>query len=118
MSRHGQCETVEDGQQAVEAFVRALDEARPFDLVCMDIMMPRMDGIDAVKAIREEERKRGVSSKDEVAVLMITALNDPRTVIQAYYQAGATSYLAKPIILADLDNKLAELGLLDQEASD
>jgi len=41
-----------DGIEAVDAFMLALDEGKPYDLVCLDIMMPKLDGTRALKAIR------------------------------------------------------------------
>ncbi len=111
LKKFGECMQVQDGMSAVEAFGQALDEEKPFDLVCMDIMMPNMDGIQAVKALRAAEQARGVPPDKEVKVLMVTALNDPRTVIQSFYRAGANAYLVKPMEPADLKAKLAELDL-------
>jgi len=50
----------------------------------MDIMMPKMDGQEALKRIREMEKKMGVSSVDEVKVIMTTVMEDPKSVIQAF----------------------------------
>ena len=111
LKEFGECVMVKDGMEAVEAFGRALDKGRSFDLVCMDTMMTNMDGIQAVKAIRAAEQARGVPPDKEVKVLMVTALGDPRTVIQSFYRAGASSYLVKPLDRSDLMAKLAELDL-------
>lgn len=111
LASHGECVGIDNGEAAVRAFGEALEQGRPFDLVCMDIMMPGMDGITAVTAMRDTERQHGVRPADEAKILMVTALDDPRTVIKAYYQAGATSYLTKPIEVEALAAKLKEMGL-------
>ncbi len=71
-----------DGQQAVERY----QEMRP-DLVTLDITMPEMDGIEALKAIR---------SMDPTArVIMCSAMGQQSMVIDAI-QAGARDFIVKP----------------------
>ncbi len=110
LSRHGECAVVADGQEAVEAFERALDENRPFALVCLDIMMPRLDGQEALERIRAMESARGIKPAREVKVIMTTALGDVRTVMSAYKQ-GATAYVTKPIASQKLLETIRTLGL-------
>ena len=44
MSKYGECDGTVDGSEAVEAFMMAREDDEPYDLVCLDIMMPSMDG--------------------------------------------------------------------------
>lgn len=97
LSSHGDCDMAVNGKEAVEAFETALEAGTPYHLICMDIMMPEMNGQDALKQIRSIERNHGVRSVDEVKVVMTTALDDPKNVVEAYYKGGATSYVPKPI---------------------
>jgi len=85
------------GQEAVDAFTRALDEQSPFHLVCMDIMMPGMDGQEALQRIRQIESERGVQPGKEVKALVITCLGDQKNVCQAFFRGQATCYLTKPV---------------------
>ncbi|GFM36956.1 response regulator [Desulfovibrio psychrotolerans] len=96
LAPYGECDIAVNGREAVEAFEASLLGAG-YDLICLDIMMPEMDGQEALKRIREIERNRGVRSSDEVKVVMTTALDDPKSVVEAYYKGGATSYVPKPI---------------------
>ena len=105
-----ECDVVADGQEAVEAFVRALDVNRPFDLVCLDIMMPRLDGQAALESIRQNESRRGVKPAREVKVVMATALGDVRSVMGAYKQ-GATAYVTKPLDAPKLLETIRAMGL-------
>jgi len=110
LSVYGDVDVVVDGAEAIEAFRIAWDESRPYDVLFMDIMMPKMDGHEAVKAIRELERAMGVNSADEAKIIMTTVLEDPRNVIEAYYEGGATSYLVKPIDREKLREEMLRLG--------
>ncbi|WP_027179497.1 response regulator [Maridesulfovibrio bastinii] len=112
MGRYGECLFATDGAEAVTMFKQALLDNDPFDLVCMDIMMPRMDGHEALKMLRKVEKANGIKPKDEVKVIMTTALSDPKNVVEAYYQGGATSYLPKPISIESVEGVMSELGFL------
>jgi two-component system chemotaxis response regulator CheY len=101
---YGTTDIAADGKEAVQAFQLALEGNAPYDLVCLDILMPHMDGHEALRNFREMEKTKGIRGKDETKVIMISALGDPRSVVRAYYEGGATSYLTKPF---DLDTLLA-----------
>jgi two-component system chemotaxis response regulator CheY len=79
----------------------------------MDIMMPNMDGHQALKELRAIEQEAGILPPDEVKVIMVTALNDPKTVVRAYYKGGAAAYLPKPIEVESLYTILRDLGLIE-----
>jgi two-component system chemotaxis response regulator CheY len=104
-------DVVVDGLEAVEAFKLAWEENRPYSLVFMDIMMPRMDGQESLKRIRQIEKEMNVGSADEVKVIMTTVLEDPKNVVEAFHKGGATSYLIKPISRDKLKAELSRLGL-------
>lgn len=97
LSPYSDCDFVVDGEEAIQAFRHAWDKSKPYDLICMDIMMPKLDGQEALKRIRELEELLSVKSSQQVKVIMVTALSDPKNVVEAYYKAGDTSYIVKPI---------------------
>ena len=113
LSPYGQCDITINGLEAVEAFQIALDEGKPYELICLDIMMPEMNGQEALKRIRIIEEDRKVFAKDQVKVIMMTALDTPRDVIEAYYKGGCSSYLVKPIIRKKLIELLREYNLIE-----
>lgn len=106
------CDIAVNGEEALASFRLAHEGKRPYDLICMDIMMPGIDGQEALRCIREIEKDMGIPPKLEVKVIMTTALDDPKTVINAFYKGGATSYIAKPISKQKLMGELRGLGLL------
>ncbi len=85
---------VNDGLEAVEIYRRRAEE---FDLVLMDIQMPRMDGYEATRALRELERSR----ERHVPIVALTAhaMKGDR---ERMLQEGMDDYLAKPIQTGDL----------------
>jgi two-component system, chemotaxis family, chemotaxis protein CheY len=111
-SPYGDCDVVVDGKEAVRAFKLAWDEDKPYDLVCLDIMMPNLDGLEALKQIRAMEKELGIRGSKEVKVIMTTALDDPKTVFHSFYRSGATSYLVKPITRKKIVQEMMQLGLL------
>ncbi|WP_305043647.1 response regulator [Geoalkalibacter sp.] len=104
----GECDVALNGAEAVAAFEAAHAEGRPYRLICLDIMMPEMDGQQALKILRRREGELGVAPRDEARVLMTTALDQPRDVIEAFYRGGCTDYLVKPIDKQELLDKLRE----------
>ncbi|MDM8515384.1 response regulator [Desulfobacterales bacterium HSG16] len=112
LSPYGECDTVVDGDEAIQAFRLAWDDNQPYELICMDIMMPKMDGQQALLGIRKIEKDLEVRGSDEVKIIMMTALGDPKSVVDAYYKGGATSYLVKPIEKSKLLKEIRLLGLI------
>ncbi len=112
LSPFGECHVAVDGKEAVEAFETALADQNPYDLLCLDIMMPEMDGQEALKQVRELEKQTGNPGSPEVKVIMISALDDPKNVVEAYYKGGATDYLIKPVKKTALLEMIRELDLI------
>lgn len=112
LAPYGDCDIVVDGDEAVQAFKLALSDNSPYDLVLMDIMMPNMDGQEALKQIREIEKDAGIWGSKEVKVIMVTALGDPKNVIEALNKGGATSYIVKPIEKKRLLDEVRKLGFI------
>jgi len=106
------CDQAVNGEEAIAAFRLALDEGRPYDLVCLDIMMPGVDGHAVLQEMRQIEQARGILGSDGVKVVMITALDDPKHCIRAFNE-GCESYIAKPIyehrLLMEVQSLLGEL---------
>lgn len=112
LAPYGDCDIAVNGQEALEAVEAAFENGAPYDLICLDIMMPLMDGQEALKAIRAMEKARGIKSSDEMKIVMTTALDDPKNVVEAYYKGGATSYVPKPIDKQLFLQLLKNLGIL------
>lgn len=107
----GQCTVVNDGQAAVETFRKALDMETPFELVCLDVMMPKMDGHEVLAALRALEEEGGGPDEKRSCVLMTTAVDSPASMKDAQ-GGGSDGYLVKPIRKHDLYEELERHGLL------
>ena len=109
---YGVVDIAVNGEEAVQAFRIAWRKQVPYDLICMDIMMPTMDGNAAMVKIRDIERSLGIIGSEEVKVIMISALDDAKTVVKAYSKGGATSYIVKPIEKERLLSEMRSIGLI------
>lgn len=109
LSPYGACDTAENGREALEAFKEAKNKRDPYDLICLDIMMPEMDGHQVLKEIRciEQEEQKG----DHVKIIMTTALNDPQNIMMSFRQ-HCEDYLIKPVAKAKLLDKIHHMGLI------
>ena len=110
LSQHGECHIAVNGKEAVEAFLEARDGGSPYDLVCMDIQMPEMDGHAAVEEIRRLEEVRGGRRASGVKIIMTTSVNDLEEVIAL--KGLADAYLLKPIDVPRLEARLEAMSLV------
>jgi two-component system chemotaxis response regulator CheY len=110
LGRYGECHIAVNGREAVEAFRSARDAGKKYDLICLDIMMPEMDGQAALRAIREEEASAGIFRKG-VKIFMTTALREVKDVAKSF-EGLCDAYLVKPIKPAKLLEELKGIGLL------
>ena len=111
LSKYGECDVTVDGMEAVDAFMMALEDEDPYDVVCLDIMMPVMDGYQALMAIRKLEKERDIPLEDGVKIIMATALNDEKNVKMAF-DMGCTVYSGKPIDQEKFEQVLAKFELI------
>jgi two-component system chemotaxis response regulator CheY len=111
LSKYGECDVTVDGMEAVDAFMMALEDDDPYDLVCLDIMMPVMDGYQALVGIRNLEKERNIPKEKEAKIIMTTALNEEKNVKMAF-DLGCTVYSGKPIDKDRFEQVLKKFGLI------
>lgn len=100
-----------DGEDGVEAFEEALHEGKPYKLVCLDVMMPGMDGHETLVKIRQIEKDAQIPPQDQAKILMTTAVDSPNSVNEAT-RLGANGYLVKPVRKTSLVEELEKLDLI------
>jgi len=110
LSPFGACDLVESGRQAVDAVRKSLIEKRPYAAVCLDIMMPEVDGHLALKLIRCCENEFEIYGSAGAKVFMITALGKGRHEVRAF-KAGCQTYLTKPVDEQELIGTMRRMGV-------
>mgnify|MGYP000861215263 FL=1 len=111
----GVCEVATTGREAVVAFQRAWNAGEPFHLICLDIMLPDLDGLKVLEVIRKMEDAMHVTDDQRIRAVMISAADD------FDHQARARTlhcdgYLQKPIFRKDLIAVLKQTHLIEEDA--
>jgi len=108
MADYGDCDITVDGMEGLDAYLIALDEDEPYELVCLDIMMPKIDGVKVLKTIREIEKQRNIEDDRKTKIIMTTALNDV-DLVKNSFDSGCEVYASKPIDIKKLDSVMDKL---------
>lgn len=111
LSKYGTCQTAEDGELAINMFKEAVKNGKPFDLICMDILMPKLDGYETLEQIRKFEEEQGFTRQQEVKVIMTSGMDTSTNAMKAF-ELGCVAYTSKPIDIVQFDNLLQELHLI------
>ncbi len=112
LAKYGEVVLTRDGIEAVDAFVKEVSSGSKFDLVCLDIMMPKIDGYKALASIRDAERKLGISRAKRCKIVMISALDEGFDA--DYASDDYDDYICKPIDIMKFDAIIRKLGVLDK----
>ena len=112
LSSYGPTHVAVNNQKTVDAIKTAIKASKPYELICLDIMMPEMDGHEVLKQIRAFERAGGTPAGKGVKVIMTTALRDKTNVLAAIGE-GCDAYLVKPFDKAKLQSHLRSFGLIE-----
>jgi two-component system chemotaxis response regulator CheY len=110
LARYGECDIVPDGKAAVEAARAARNNKQSYDLICLDLRMPIMDGQEALREIRKHEAMTGALKPAKIIVT--TSFTDMENITAALL-GRCNSYLVKPIDTAKLLVELQTLGLIE-----
>jgi two-component system chemotaxis response regulator CheY len=100
-----------NGREAVQAVQAAMEAGDPYTLICLDVMMPELDGQAALRQIRALEEARGIFSTDGAKVIMTTALSDLKSISTAF-KGLCDAYVTKPVDKAKLLEHLRALSLI------
>lgn len=109
LSKYGDCDLVVDGLETLDAFLMAIKDKAPYGLICLDIMMPKADGIKTLKAVRDLEKQYGILEEKRVKIIMTTALAETQHV-RTSFDYGCEAYATKPIDIKKMESLLAKLG--------
>ena len=112
MSQCGEVDVAVDGMSAVDLYMDSIKTQNPYDLLCLDIMMPKVDGLKVLKVIRQLEAQKKVSEEEHLRIIMMTALADVGYVDEAFRQ-GCDAYASKPVDTEKVEEVMKNLGLID-----
>ena len=107
----GECHVAVNGKEAVEAFLLAKGLGQPYDLICLDLVMPGGNGSVALKEIRAIEESNGILVGDGVKVVITTGLKAKEDIFTAFHEV-CDAYIVKPVDRAELLNLLKSFGLI------
>ncbi|MGO9953275.1 MAG: response regulator [Dissulfurispiraceae bacterium] len=111
MKSYGLSHIAVNGKEAVAAVQLALKMGAPYDLICLDVLMPEMDGHEALKEIRLIEEDQGFVGKGRAKIIMTTSLADKTNVMKAR-DSECDYYLIKPYDRVKLQQALYTLNLV------
>ena len=111
LSEYGTLVTATSGAEAVKVFEQSLEVNERFDLICLDYIMPGMDGIETLEAIRQIERQRDVPRADRVRVIMTTVVDQEENILKAF-ATGCDSYVIRPDRKERLVDEIRSFGLI------
>ncbi len=110
LSPFGEVHIAVNGREALDAFKAAHEQGKPYELVCLDIMMPEMDGQAVLRNMRAFEEKHGVHRSSRCKIVMATVLGDQESVAEAV-GGECDAYILKPFDTKTFLDRLREIGL-------
>jgi two-component system, chemotaxis family, chemotaxis protein CheY len=111
LGEYGEYDSVVNGEEALQAFRLGHVDKAPYDMICLDIMMPKLDGQAVLKEIRRIEEEQDILGLDGVKIIMTTALGDAMNIMTAF-RSQCEGYIQKPITREKLEAVMKDLGLL------
>jgi len=114
----GSCTAVDDSEKGLKMVEKALEKKKPYDLITLDVSMPRMNGQSLLKSIRKKEKGLKIKKADRTKILMVTSRMNIST-IKECIKYGCDGYLSKPVTRYQILGSLGNMGFPDlPEAGD
>ncbi len=115
LRQYGDCDLVVDGLEAIDAYLLALKDGFPYDLICLDVMMPKIDGMQVLKTIQDLERQKGIPENQKSKIIMTTVLGETQ-IVQSAFDYGCNAYASKPIDMPKMTEVLGKIGFIEDLA--
>lgn len=115
LTQLGQVDMAENGREAVDFVKQSIQSNTHYDLICMDIMMPVMDGERALQLVREAEEQAGIEGLKRSKIIMTTALNGADNIIESF-KDECDGYIIKPVEWKQLAKTFNTVGIETPES--
>ncbi len=113
MSQYGECSVAVDGMDALDHIMDSIKNNEPYHLLCLDIMMPKVDGLKVLKVVRALEEQRDMRKEEHLRIIMMTAITDTEHVDEAF-RLGCDAYASKPIDTNQVIEVMKSLSLIQE----
>jgi two-component system, chemotaxis family, chemotaxis protein CheY len=105
----GEVNVASTGKEALAMFIEAQNNAAPYEVIFLDVMVPEMSGHAVLREMRAFEQQKNIQKEECARILMVTALNDRESVVMAI-KNGCDSYLVKPLHREQVREHLRKFG--------
>lgn len=109
------CDTAEDGFEAFNLFEKAILDGKPYHLVCTDLNMPKIDGLDLIRKIRACEQSLPIVDYLRTKIFVISSSDYHEDMTRALLDCDGDDYIVKPFRRDQLRAILEKYNLLDHE---
>ena len=115
LSELAQCHCAVNGREGLEFFEKALAEGNPYDLLCIDLVMPEMNGLALIRKIREIENANPVFSDMRTKIFVISASDSAWDKADLVLDNLCDDYITKPFSRSSLMVNLYKNGLASSD---
>ncbi len=106
----GECDSTDNGLSAVDMVSASLRNQEPYDLISLDILMPKLDGHKTLQRIRQVENDRELPQDSRAKIIMISSKNVYDEIMESL-RDECVAYLIKPINKDKISYVLGQLGI-------
>jgi two-component system chemotaxis response regulator CheY len=96
LSEFAPCDCAENGREGLAFFETALTEGNPYDLLCVDLVMPEMNGLALIRKVREIEKTHPFFKNMRTKIFVISASDSPWDKADLLLDNLCEDYIAKP----------------------
>ncbi len=114
LSPFGECDIATDGKEAIEVYTNSIESDTLYRLICLDIMMPEMNGHAVLSKLRQIEDENNIPSRNKAKIIMVSGAPLKENLINAF-KSRCDAYLPKPFSKNGLFRHLYTLELIDPD---
>ncbi len=114
LAKYGECDSVEDGIEAIVAHRMAICEDNPYDLICLDLNLPDVDGLMVLRKIRWYEETKCPGELERTKIFVTTSSAD-RNIVKKAISLGCDNYILKPLNRDKLTELMLSFGFDKEE---